>query len=77
MAPGTISARMGMGSCFHDALRGLWNGVFFDEKAARFCGLEGDEDDYDDEQAEEQRTFVGDGVDDGIFVEEAAGGLEP
>ena len=55
-------------------------GKFFDEKARGFregCALEGDEDDYDDEQAEEEAAFVGDGVDDGVFVELAAGGLEP
>jgi hypothetical protein len=39
--------------------------------------LEGGEDDEDHEDPKEQAAAVGDGVDDGIFVEQAAGGDEP
>jgi hypothetical protein len=38
---------------------------------------EGDEDDDEYEEAKKKGASVGDGVDDGIFVEEASGGLEP
>jgi hypothetical protein len=39
--------------------------------------LKGGEDDGDYHQAEEEAAAVGDGVDDGIFVEVAPGGHEP
>jgi hypothetical protein len=39
--------------------------------------LEGGEDDGYDYEAEEEASAVGDGVDDGVFVELAAGGEEP
>ncbi len=39
--------------------------------------LEGGEDDGEDHDAEEKAATVGDGVDDGVFVELATGGLEP
>ena len=39
--------------------------------------LEGGEDDGEDQDAEEKATAVGDGIDDGVFVQLAARGLEP
>ena len=39
--------------------------------------LEGGDDYSEDEEAEEETAAVGYGVDDGVFVELAAGGLEP
>ncbi len=48
---------------------------FFGKRADR--PLEGGEDDGQDEDAEEEGALVGDGVDDGVFVELAAGGEEP
>src|SRR4051812_10933449 len=39
--------------------------------------LEGGQDDSYDYEAEEQAALVGDGVDDRVFVELAAGGVEP
>ncbi len=41
------------------------------------AGLEGGEDDAYDDHAEEKAARVGDGVDDGVFVELASGGLKP
>ena len=49
--------------------------VSFLQKADR--GLEGGENDKDDENAEQEAAAVGDGIDYGVFVEVAAGGLEP
>jgi hypothetical protein len=50
-------------------------GYEVDEAMSR--GLEGGEDDGYDYEAEEEAAAVGDGVDDGVFVELAAGGEEP
>jgi hypothetical protein len=51
-----------------------WRSGFF---ACQFFVLKGGEDYGYDEEAEEEAAAVGDGVDDGIFVELATGGLKP
>ena len=43
----------------------------------RALPLEGGEDDDGYEEAQEEAALVGDGVDDGVFVELATGGHEP
>ncbi len=58
-------------------------GTGFDQPPVATCHpfqgeqLQGGEDDGDHDDSEGEGAFVGDGVDDGVFVEMAAGGEEP